>query len=146
MSRERRTLQPWTKWSLHDPGQGWLAWKVEDQYVPGVPDFIVKSPISNVSVLELKWSSLKTSIRFEASREQWAHLREWGSGAYMLVATQDVNIEDSSRPGAIVLVPAAVLGYTNQTLTVPEVLALDGVVICEYFKPAMKEMLRHRLL
>jgi len=138
-ARERKTLQPWTKWALHDPGQGWRAWKVEDKYIPGVPDFIVKSPLGHVAVIEMKWSSIKTGVRFEASREQWAHLREWGDRAFMLVASEAVDL--------IVLTPASSLEYTDRSMSVKEVKTLLPYTITMRFdKQEMRAVLRHHLL
>jgi hypothetical protein len=116
-----------------------VGWKIEDKYIPGVPDFLVKSPLGHVSVVELKWSSLKRGVKFEASREQWAHLRQWDDRAFLLVASENAGI--------IVLAPAKLLFYTNQNIPVKTVLSRrPGYGVCPYDKASLKKMLRHHLL
>lgn len=139
LSRERRTLQPWTRWALHDPRQGWLCWKVEDKYVSGLPDCVVKSPLQHVSVLELKWSTLKTAVRVECTREQWAHLREWGPRGFVLVAAPALDM--------IALVPAQGVKFQSLTIPAEDVLrGARGIVFCGCNKSSLKTMLRHHLL
>ena len=137
-SRERKTLQPWVKWALHDPRTGWVCWKVEDAYLPGLPDFIVKSPKGTASLLEIKWATTMGVVPFDLSREQLARLREWGAGAHVLVAVPLV--------GQCYVVPIEALRAPLESLLPGDAARLPGCSTCAFDRRKLMTTLRAHLM
>lgn len=137
-ARERKTLQPWVKAALHKPKDDWLCWKIEDAYVPGLPDFLVKSPEGRASLLEIKWSVQSEGIPFHVTREQWAHLSEWGEGAHILVAAPLLKVA--------IIVPIESLEHRQQTLSSYNARQLPACRSCPFERKALGRMLRQHLL
>lgn len=134
-SRERKTLQPWVTQAFEV--RSWVCWKVEDAYRPGLPDFVVKSPTGRVSWLEIKWATQMGVVPFHLTKEQYVHLKQWGEGAFVLVACPLID--------KIYLVPIEALETARQTLSIHEVDRLPGRQSCSFERRAMGKMLRWHL-
>lgn len=136
-SRERKTLQPWVNSAFKDR-PGWVAWKVEDAYRAGLPDYVIKSPMGRVSWVELKWSLAKREISSGLTQEQWGHLRTWGAGAYLLIAVPS--------PDRAFLIPISALPSRVESFTVPALERLPGVESCACDRKEIGHMLRDILI
>lgn len=131
-SGERSRLQPWVK-SIHEPQDGWVVWKIEDRFRPGLPDFLIHAPTNRTTLLEIKWATTKTKVQFHLTPNQWSHLKQWGEGAFVLVAVPAL--------GGCWMVPIESLHEPHTTLSPEEADRLPGVERCGCSRASVRAML-----
>ena len=125
MRQERKKLQPWVSSLGRHPTV--LVWKVQDEYVLGIPDMLLKHrPSGHVMWLELKWVDRLLvrdgCFRTGLTAEQYVHLHDWGEGAYLLIAVEPA--------GRVYLIPAAVLPTPTEKVTPEDLSRRSGVTSC----------------
>lgn len=73
----------WVKPVLHDPANGWVAWKVQDAFNAGLPDVFWRGPWGGGGVIEMKYQPEvpvreSTPCTIAVTSEQRRHLKQWG--------------------------------------------------------------------
>lgn len=134
MSKERTTLQGWVAELGRHPD--FLHWKVEDKHRAGLPDTVLKRHSTGaVAWVELKWRDVTGTRPFGTglTAEQFAHLRDWGLGAWALVCC----------PGAdrSWLIPSASLPSPRETLSPEQYDGLPGALVGACDAPSVRGLL-----
>lgn len=131
---ERKKLQPWVQELGQHPD--FVVWKVEDKYVAGLPDTVIKrQSTGGVVWVELKWCGNKTTRAFKTGLrpEQYAHLQAWGDGAYLLLV--------HGGAGRAWLVPHHACPPPDRRVTPDDLDGSTGVRSAEASAPGVRSLL-----
>jgi hypothetical protein len=79
---EKRFWSAYVRPVLHDPADGWVAWKVQDAFNAGLPDVFWRGPWGWGGVIEMKYQPARpvradTPLTVAVTPEQRRHLKEW---------------------------------------------------------------------